>query len=77
MAKKGKVISASMSFAGWNLKDWFLGNWSTIKEIAKVGAPLLVTIWLVNNPVMIGFLTILGKFLLDSGEYFFKTYTQQ
>ena len=60
------------SFKGWELKKWFFGNWKTIKELIKVGIPALVSFYSIRNPILAGFLTILGKFLIDSGEYFFK-----
>jgi len=69
---KTKVISKAKTFDGWELKEWFLGNWKTIKEIAKVGAPLLVASLATSNPALLGFLTIVGKFLLDAGEYWYK-----
>jgi len=71
-----KVLSASMSFTGWSFKNWFLGNWSTIKEVVKVGAPFLVAWLTVSNPILMGVITIAGKFVLDVGEYFFKLYTE-
>ena len=70
-----KEISPARSFKGWEFKKWFVGNWSTIKEIGKVGAPLLVGYLTTHNPYLIGFITILGKFLLDSGEFWYKRYT--
>jgi hypothetical protein len=70
-----KIISSSASFSGWRFSSWFLGNWKTIKELLKVGIPAIVSYTATNgNVVLSGFLTIVGKFVLDSGEYFFKTY---
>ena len=72
---KTKILSPSKSFKEWKFSEWFVGNWKTIKEIAKVGAPLLVSSLIVSHPALIAFLTILGKFLLDTGEFFFKEIT--
>lgn len=69
-----KIISERFSFKGWKLKEWFLGNWQTIKELGKVGAPLVIG-WLATRSLpWTGFVTVLGKFILDSGEYWFKQY---
>lgn len=69
-----KVVSPRFSLKGWNFKEWFVGNWSTIKEVAKLGAPMFVSMLLMNNPFLIGLFTLIGKFLLDMGEYFVKEY---
>ena len=60
------------SFAEWSLTEWFKGNWSTIKEVLKVGAPLLASWMLTGNFWLTGFGTILGKFILDSIHYWLK-----
>lgn len=67
-----KIVSPEKSFKEWQFSKWFVGNWSTIKELAKVGAPLIVGWLATSNPYLIGFITILGKFLLDAGEYWYK-----
>ena len=67
-----KVVKSAMDFKGWKFSKWFLGNWKTIKELVKIGAPFLVSYLTVHNPYLVGFLTVLGKFLLDSGEYWYK-----
>ena len=72
----GKTISPPRSFRGWDFKKWFVGNWKTIKEILKVGIPLVISWSATHNPALTGFITILGKFVLDSGEYWVKTYTE-
>ena len=69
-----KTKSENFSLKGWKFLEWFKGNWKTIKEIAKVGAPLLIGFLATNNPALIGLVTIVGKFLLDLGEYFVKNY---
>ena len=73
MARK-KITSARFSLRGWNFKTWFLGNWSTIKEILKVGIPYLIVYLATFNPVLSGALAIVGKFIIDLCEYFFKEY---
>jgi len=44
----------------------------SIKEIAKVGAPLLMGWLATQDPAWAGFITIVGKFLLDTAEYWIK-----
>jgi len=70
------VKSPSGSFAGWQFSEWFKGNWSTIKELIKVGLPALVSFTMVTNPALAGLLTIVGKFVLDAGQYYFTNYTK-
>jgi len=61
------------SFNGYNLWEWFKGNWTTVKEVLKVGAPLILTLsFIKDSPAMVGFLTIVGKFLLDGLDYWVK-----
>lgn len=69
-----KIVSESGSFEGWTFKDWFVGNWGTLKEIAKIGVPLVVTFLATKNPYYLILFTALGKLALDSGQYFFKVY---
>jgi len=64
------------ALSGWNFKAWFLGNWSTVKEVIKVGVPLAVGLMSTKNPVLAGAITIVGKFLLDLGHYMFKELTK-
>jgi len=67
--------SPKYSFEGYRFLEWLKGNWSTIKEFCKVGAPLLLGLaFFKNNPALIGFVTILGKFVIDSVEYWMKQY---
>lgn len=71
MANKN-LVSPSMSFQNWSAKEWFKGNWSTIKEGLKVGLPLIISMNLVG-PIWGEFLgTVVGKFILDAGEFYFK-----
>ena len=67
-----KTISPSMSFKGWRFWEWVKGNWTTIKEVVKVGLPL-ITLWLATGSYwQTAFGTIAGKFILDSIHYFVK-----
>lgn len=64
--------SPGRSFEGWKFGKWFKGNWKTIKEAIKVGLPLLVSIQFID-PLWAEFLaTVVGKFVLDSGEFWFR-----
>lgn len=60
----------AMDIKGWNFWSWFTGNWKTIKEVIKVGLPLWIGWATVNQPALIGLITIAGKFILDLGEYY-------
>ncbi len=67
--------SDKMSFEGWTFGKWFKGNWSTIKQFLKVGLPFVVSVQLFG-PLWGEFLgTVVGKFLLDAGEFYFKQVT--
>jgi len=74
---KQEIVSPRMSFAGWKLSKWFVGNWKTIKELIKVGVPYGVSLLALDGSYGLGnfLVTIVGKFLIDSGEYFFKRYS--
>jgi len=71
-----KTTSPARSLKGWNVKEWFKGNWRTIKELLKVGIPAALGWSLTNSPELTGLITIGGKFLIDIGEYYFKEYTE-
>lgn len=65
-------ISPPMSLEGWKFLEWLKGNWKTIKELLKVGAPLVLSLAFVkDNPVLIATLTAFGKLILDSLEFYF------
>jgi hypothetical protein len=57
---------------GWNLKDWFFGNGKSIKELAKVLVPLAITWVITNSPAWTAAVTIVGKLVLDTLEYYIK-----
>lgn len=71
-----KVISESGSFEGWRFGKWFFGNWKTIKELIKVGLPLIIGWFATNSPGYTGLITVFGKFIIDLGEYYFKEYSE-
>ena len=68
-------ISGAGSFDGWELKKWFTGNWSTVKEIVKVGIPLLVSLVATDNLALRVLITGFGKLAIDAGEFYFKKVT--
>ena len=68
------VKSESMSLDGWEFGKWFKGNWSTIKEVLKVGVPATVGWVTTHDPALAGLITIVGKFLLDMGQYYITSY---
>jgi len=57
---------------GWKFKEWFLGNGKTIKEILKVGIPLILAYFATKNTVYLTLLTLVGKLILDTAEYYIK-----
>ena len=71
MAKE-KLVSKARSLQGWKLLEWFKGNWKTLKELLKVGLPALLAWLTLNNPALVGLATLVGKFLLDVGEFYLK-----
>lgn len=66
--------SPANSLKGWTLKAWFLGNWKTIKEMLKLIIPAAIGWATTNDPEMVGLITIVGKFIIDVGTYYFKSY---
>lgn len=59
------------SFKGWKFMEWLKGNWSTIKELLKVGAPLILGLQFFSaNPYMVGVVTVVGKLILDTAQYY-------
>ena len=71
-----KIVSKKMSITGWDLKKWILGNWKSVKELIKVGLPLSIAWAQTNDPALVGLITLLGKFVLDLGEYYIKEYKE-
>lgn len=66
--------SARFSLKGWNLWEWFKGNWKTIKEMGKVVIPGFLSWTATQSPALTVPLTIFGKALLDVLEYYVKKY---
>ena len=67
-----KIKSPKMSFKGWEFKKWVVGNYRTIKELIKVGLPLFVAWSATADPTVLGIITLIGKFALDTLEYWYK-----
>ena len=73
---KKKIISPAKSFQGWKIDKWLIGNWTTIKEILKVGVPCAIGWFATGNPYLTSLITLLGKLLVDAGEYWIKEKTE-
>jgi len=70
-----KNYSPKYSFKGWELWEWLKGNWKSIKEIVKVGAPLLLGLaFFKDNPALVVTITAIGKFVIDTVEFWMKSY---
>ena len=67
-----KVIKKANSLEGWKLKEWLKGNYKTIKELIKVGVPFWIGISASADPQLAGLITLFGKLILDSFEYYLK-----
>jgi hypothetical protein len=57
---------------GWKFSEWILGNGKTVKEIAKVGIPLVITWFVTKSPALTAVFTPIGKLILDTLEYYIK-----
>ena len=67
------TVSEKFSWEGWNVTEWLKGNWKTVKELIKVGAPLVLGLQLFqNNPALVALITAVGKMALDAVEYYFS-----
>ena len=67
--------SPKYSFKGYKLWEWLKGNWSDIKGIVKIGAPMILGLAIFkDNPALIGLVTVTGKWIIDSVEYWMKQY---
>lgn len=68
-----KEMSPAFSMEGWNIIELLKGQWHTIKEVVKVGAPLFFSIvYFKDNPALIIPITALGKAVLDIAHYYIK-----
>ena len=75
MATKNIITGASSprstGLKGWSFWEWFKGNYKSVKEIIKVGTPLVLS-WLATaDPVWTIVVTALGKLALDIIDYYF------
>ena len=73
MAKQ--LESPNRSFEGYDFSKWFTGNWKTIKEVLKVGIPFIATTFFTDSATQIFIGTVVGKFVIDAGEFYFKKVT--
>jgi len=74
--KKGKVVSASFSFEGWEFSKWLVGHWKTIKEVAKPLVPYYLS-WMNGLPTEWSLLiAALSTGILSALEYFIKEYRE-
>lgn len=60
------------SFKGWNFKEWFKGNWSTVKEVIKLGIPCLIGWFATGDKELTALITLVGKLVIDAGHYYIK-----
>jgi len=67
-----KDIKPAMSMAGWQFKKWALGNKKSLKEILKIGVPMLVAYLSGLAPWAQILLVAVGKLALDSFEFWLK-----
>lgn len=65
-------ISEGFSFKGWQFKKWITGNWKTIKELLKVGLPFFVSTFFTDIATQQFLITVVGKFVMDVGEFYFS-----
>lgn len=73
------VEKKRFSLYGWNLSDWFKGNWTTIVETGKLILPLIIGLIVSNEyfikypqwiPVITSVITLFGKMGFDALHYF-------
>ena len=64
--------SPKMSFKGWKFSEWLRGNSKTIKELIKVGLPLVVSLMSLDPAYQQFIGTVVGKFILDCLEFYLK-----
>ena len=69
-----KVISPRFSFKGWKPTEWLKGHWKTIKETAKVAAPLWFSVSQGWDPTVTALATAVFVGLASAIEYFLKEY---
>jgi len=64
--------SEKRSFENWSFKEWLIGNKKSIKEVLKIGTPLIIGWITTQNPGLTGLITAGGKLVIDTAEYWFK-----
>jgi hypothetical protein len=59
-------ISEAFSFKGWDIKELIYRN----KDFLKWIVPGILSLLITNNLIDAGFATILGKFILDTIDFY-------
>lgn len=73
MTKINEIKSPAFSLKGWKFIEWLKGNWKTIKELIKVGVPLVLGLqFFAENPSALALTTAIGKLAIDTIEYYVK-----
>lgn len=62
--------SPRFSFKGWNFKKWLKGNSRILKEIFKIGIPLLVVSLSEWQPWAKALAVVVGKLVLDTVHFY-------
>ena len=65
-------MTERFSMEGWKIGKWIAGNGKTIKEVLKIGLPLLAAGSITADPALIAIGTAFGKFVLDVVDYYLK-----
>lgn len=66
-------VSPRFSLKGWKATEWLKGNWSTVKELIKIGVPFVAGLELFpDKPYLTLAVTAFGKFALDVLHYWAK-----
>ena len=65
-----KIISPRFTLTNWTFLNWLKGNWTTIKEMVKVGAPAILSWLATQDPIWTVVCTTLGKLVLDVLDYY-------
>lgn len=65
--------SPKFNLKGWSIVEWFKHNYKNLKELIKVIIPALIAIqFITSNPAYITILTLVGKIILDTLEYWYN-----
>jgi len=68
------MSSERFSLEGWEFWEWLKGNWKTVKEVGKAVVPGLLAWVQTQDPAVSGIVVVVGKFALDTLEYWIKKY---